>query len=158
MRELTEQIEINATSQAVWDALADFGAVADWAPYMKESHLVGQKESGTGARRSMRHSWGFRFEEEVTEWNDEQGYSFHVFRAPFPMNNVTESWITGRNNGFATVTTRVNYGMKLGFIGTTIDWLLVRFVVRREMRAGLRGLKLYVEREAEKLAAVQYAD
>jgi len=52
----------------------------------------------------------------------------------------------------------VNYDMKLGFIGAAIDWLLVRFIVRREMRVGLGGLKHYVEREAEKTAAIQYAD
>jgi hypothetical protein len=39
-----------------------------------------------------------------------------------------------------------------------VDWLLVRFVVRREMRAGLRGLKQYTEGEADKAAAVSFAD
>jgi hypothetical protein len=29
-----------------------------------------------------------------------------------------------------------------------VDWLLVRFVVRREMRAGLRGLKQHAEKAA----------
>jgi hypothetical protein len=48
-------------------------------------------------------------------------------------------------NGFPTVTTRVQYEMKLGPLGLLLDWMLVRFVVKREMRAGLRGLKLYVE-------------
>jgi hypothetical protein len=35
--------------------------------------------------------------------------------------------------------------MRLGFLGNLVDWMLVRFVVRREMRAGLLGLKKYVE-------------
>jgi hypothetical protein len=35
--------------------------------------------------------------------------------------------------------------MKLGPIGKIIDWLLVRFIVKREMRAGLRGLKQFSE-------------
>lgn len=158
MRTLTEQVNINAPSHAVWIALADFGGVSNWAPYMKESHLIGKLESGVGTRRSMRHAWGFRFEELVTDWDDDRGFAFDVFKAPFPMNDVHETWVTGRDNGFATVVTQVNYGMKLGFVGAFIDWLLVRFVVRREMRAGLRGLKQYVEREAERLADVQYAD
>jgi len=145
MRELTEQVEILAPSHVVWAALADFGGVSDWAPYMRTSHLIGDIKSGVGTRRGMRHAWGFRFEEAVTEWNEGDGYSFDVFRAPFPMKNVHESWKAGHDNGFSTVTTRVNYGMKLGFIGSMIDWLLVRFVVQREMRAGLRGLKQHLE-------------
>lgn len=146
MRVLTERVEISAPAQAVWEVLADFGGVADWAPYMKTSHLIGDKRIGVGTRRGMRHAWGFRFEEAVTEWNDGLGYSFDVFRAPFPMKDVQESWVAGRENGYSTVTTRVNYGMKLGFIGSMLDWLLVRFVVKREMRAGLRGLKKHLER------------
>ncbi len=145
MRVLTEQVEINAPSHLVWEALADFGGVSDWAPYMKHSHLIGDIESGVGTRRGMRHAWGFRFEEVITEWNEGDGYSFDVFRAPFPMKNVHESWVTGRENGNATVTTEVNYGMKLGPVGTFLDWLLVRFVVKREMRVGLRGLKHSLE-------------
>jgi ligand-binding SRPBCC domain-containing protein len=158
MRALTEQVTINAPSSEVWDALADFGGVSDWAPYMKESHLIGNIESGVGTRRSMRHSLGFRFEEKVTAWQDEQGYSFDVFRAPFPMTDVHESWKTGRSNGYATVTTHVEYDMKLGALGQLLDWLLVRFIVRREMRSGLRGLKHHVEAAAERQGTVQFAD
>ena len=44
------------------------------------------------------------------------------------------------------VTTRVDYEMAFGPMGTLLDALLVRFVVMREMRSGVRGLKAYVER------------
>jgi hypothetical protein len=145
MRVLTERVEIEASQQAVWETLADFGGVSDWAPYMKSSHLIGVTKSGVGTCRSMRHAWGFRFEESVTKWNDGEGYSFDVFRAPYPMKDVRESWVTRREDGFSTVTTRVNYDMKLGLLGIFIDWLLVQFVVKREMRAGLRGLKQHLE-------------
>ena len=145
MRVLTEQVEINAPSHVVWEALADFGGVSDWAPYMKHSHLIGDTKTGVGTLRGMRHAWGFRFEEAITEWNEGDGYSFDVFRAPYPMKDVHESWVTGRENGYATVTTEVNYGMKLGPVGAFLDWLLVRFIVKREMRVGLRGLKHHLE-------------
>jgi ligand-binding SRPBCC domain-containing protein len=146
MRVLTERVEIKASSRAVWETLADFGGVADWAPYMKTSHLIGDIEQGVGTRRGMRHAWGFRFEECVTKWTEGEGFSFVVFKAPFPMRDVHESWLAGREDGYSTVTTQVNYNMKMGPIGSFIDWLLVRFVVKREMRAGLRGLKQHLER------------
>jgi hypothetical protein len=74
------------------------------------------------------------------------------------MTDVHEKWSASHENGLSTVTTQVNYNMRLGYLGRFIDWVLVRFVVRREMRAGLRGLKQHVEREAEKSAALQFAD
>ena len=145
MRELRESIAIASPVQTVWELLADFGGVSNWAPYMKTSHLIGDVQSGIGMRRGMRHAWGFRFEEAVTQWSEGKGFSFDVFRAPFPMMDVKESWIVDHENGISTVSTRVTYRMRLGFVGKAIDWMLVRFVVQREMRAGLRGLKQYSE-------------
>lgn len=146
MRELKESITIAMPLQSVWELLADFGGVSDWAPYMKHSHLIGDIQSGVGMRRGMRHAWGFRFEEAVTQWTEGKGFSFDVFRAPFPMTDVRESWVVDHENGFSTVSTRVTYSMKLGPVGQFIDWLMVRFIVRREMRVGLRGLKQHSER------------
>jgi ligand-binding SRPBCC domain-containing protein len=158
MRLLEERIEIKAPAGLVWDVLADFGGVAEWAPYMRTSHLIGDQSSGIGMRRGMRHAWGFRFEEIVTQWHDGKGFAFDVLKAPFPMKDVKEVWVVGTEEGHTIVETQVRYGAHLGFLGRIADWLLVRFVVRREMRAGLRGLKQYAETEAGEATAASFAD
>jgi len=146
MRELSEQVRIEAPLEHVWQALADFGDVAAWAPYMRISHIVGTQERGVGTRRAMQHELGFRFEERVTEWREGEGFAFDVLRAPWPMDAVKERWQAEARDGGTLVSTSVRYGMKIGPAGALLDWSLVRFVVRREMRSGLRGLKEYVER------------
>ncbi len=148
MRTLIESTNIEAPADVVWSALNDFGDVAAWAPYMRISHLVGEQESGIGTRRAMQHELGFRFEECVTLWLDGEGYDFDVVKAPWPMGAVRESWRMDGNGPTVTVTTRVDYDMKLGPLGVLFDWLILRFVVRREMRSGIRGLKEYAERKA----------
>ena len=158
MRLLEERVEIQAPAELVWDVLADFGSVCDWAPYMRTSHLIGEQSSGIGMRRGMRHAWGFRFEEVVTQWHEAKGFAFDVLKAPFPMKDVKEVWVLGPENGHTVVETQVRYGTHLGVLGAIADWLLVRFVVRREMRAGLRGLKQYSEQEADKAPAPHFAD
>ena len=158
MRLLEERVEIKAPVQRVWDVLADFGAVAEWAPYMRKSHLIGDQNSGIGMRRGMRHAWGFRFEEVVTQWHEGKGFAFDVLKAPFPMKDVKEVWVVGSEEGHTVVETQVRYGTHLWFLGSIVDWLLVRFVVRREMRAGLGGLKRYTEGEADNAPAVSLAD
>ena len=158
MRVLTEQTSIQAQDEELWSVMADFGGVYKWAPYMHKSALVGCQMTGVGTCRFLRHVWGFILEEVVTEWTEGKGFSFDVYRAPYPMKNVHESWIAGRENGHATVLTRVNYEMRLGLLGRLLDWILVRHVVQREMRTGLLGLKEYVEKEAEKTGALRYAD
>ena len=148
MRTLFESTEINAPPELVWEALRDFGDVAAWAPYMRISHLVGGQETGVGTRRAMQHEFGFRFEEQVTAWLDNEGYDFDVFRAPWPLIAVRESWrMKSAGADTVRVTTRVEYSTRLGPLGTLMDATLIRFVVRREMRSGVRGLKAYVERQ-----------
>ena len=148
MRTLLESIEINAPRKVVWEALRDFGDVAAWAPYMRISHLVGKQETGIGTRRAMQHEFGFRFEGEVTAWVENEGYDFDVFRAPWPLMGVRESWrMESAGPSTVCVTTRVEYETRLGPLGTLLDAALVRFVVGREMRSGVRGLKAYVERQ-----------
>jgi ligand-binding SRPBCC domain-containing protein len=153
MRVLSEQVEIAAPPDLVWQALADFGDVAAWAPYMRISHLVGDQERGVGTRRAMQHELGFRFEERVTAWTEGEGFAFDVLRAPWPMDAVRESWRIAAHGSGTRVTTRVEYGMKVGAAGALLDWSLVRFIVSREMRSGLRGLKEYLERRAAATSA-----
>ncbi len=145
-------MEIGAPAERVWEVLADFGDVAAWAPYMRKSHLIGSQRSGIGMRRGMRHAWGFRFEEQVTQWHEGKGFAFDVLKAPFPMKHVKEVWVLAPENGQTAVETQVRYGTYFGLPGRFVDWLLVRFVVRREMRAGLRGLKEYLEQETGRTA------
>jgi len=148
MRLLNQRVEIGAPLDLVWDLLADFGGVSDWAPYMRASWLIGDIASGVGTSRGMRHAWGFRFVESVTQWHEGKGYSFDVLKAPFPMKDVKETWVVGHEDGRTVVETQVRYGMHLGPLGTLLDWGLVRYIVLREMRAGLGGLKRHAEERA----------
>lgn len=148
MRTLTDSVLIQAPIENVWAALADFGDVAAWAPYMRVSHLLGDQATGVGTRRAMQHELGFRFEERVTEWTEGEGIAFDVLKAPWPMINVAESWRIEAVDNDVQVTTRVEYDMKLGPAGRLLDAALVRFIVLREMRSGVLGLKAHVEHRA----------
>lgn len=148
MRQIKEGIEIAAPLSLVWAVLENFGDVASWAPYMRRSALVGMQKTGVGTRRRLHHAWGFRLEETVTGWIDGQGFAFDVNRAPYPMKDVREAWVIEYENGRTIIGTSVEYDMHLGQLGSLLDTVLVQYIVRREMRAGLRGLKAYLERDA----------
>ena len=145
MRLIKQRAEIGASLPVIWSILADFGEVAAWAPYMKHSALIGDQKTGVGSRRELRHAWGFRLQESVTEWTDGRSFSFDVVQAPYPMKDVKESWLIEHVNGQTIVATSVEYAMRLGILGAALDAILVRHIVRREMRAGLRGLKEHAE-------------
>jgi len=147
MRQVKEAIDIGASVDVVWSILENFGSVAAWAPYMRDSALIGNQKTGIGTRRKLRHSWGFRLEEKVTGWEIGRGFAFDVIKAPYPMKGVRETWSIEHGNGLTTVASTVEYAMGLGWIGSVLDASLVQYIVRREMRSGLRGLKALAELE-----------
>ena len=144
MHKLEQKIVAGVSPQAVWKVLEQFGSVDQWAPGMRSSSLSGEQASGQGTRRVMRHRWGFRIEEEVTRWAVGQGMSFVLIKAPFPMQNVHETWDIEEQNGATRIVTTVTYEMGLGVLGALLDQLLVRFVVAREMRHGLKALIAFI--------------
>ena len=144
MHKLEQEIVAGVSPQAVWNILEQFGSVDQWAPGMHSSSLLGEQASGVGTRRVMRHRWGFRIEEEVTRWADGQGMSFVLIKAPFPMQNVHETWDIEEQNGATRIVTTVTYEMGVGVLGALLDQLLVRFVVEREIRRGLKALIAFI--------------
>ena len=140
MRRLEQKITTGTPRQTVWKVLADFGGVFKWAPGIRRSSLKGDQVSGVGARRTIQLRWGFETEEVVTEWTDGEGYAFRLLKAPFPMRNVLETWNLESADGRTTITTTVSYDMAMGAIGAMLDATLVKFLVEREMRAGLCAL------------------
>jgi hypothetical protein len=142
---LEQQLDIAASPAAVWSVLRDFGDVDKWAPYMRRSRSAGSTRSGLGSSRVLHHFWGFRLVETATEWCEGTGFSFDVLGVPFPLADVHETWKVGPSSYSATVTTRVQYRVRLGRLGKLIDRACIGFLVRREMQSGLRGLKQYVE-------------
>lgn len=145
MRTLQEAIDIAAPKPVVWGVLNDFGGVALWAPFLKDSSLVGELERGVGSYRVLRHFWGFRLEEAVIDWEDHSGYTFEVRVVPYPITNCRESWSVQAGNPHVTVTSRVYYDVSLGWLGRLLDWAFVRHLIRHEMRTGLQGLRDFVE-------------
>ena len=62
------------------------------------------------------------------------------------MRDVSETWVLRPDDDRALLTINVSYGMRLGPAGKLLDLLPVKFLVTREIRAGIVGLKRYIER------------
>lgn len=93
----------------------------------------------------LRHVWGFHLEEVITAWDDGRGYSFAVVKPPFPIASVHETWTVDQRSRETRATTVVEYDVRLGALGRLVDVLLIRRLIRREMRRGLAGLKRHIE-------------
>ena len=136
---------IAQSPDSVWRVLADFGGVANWAPRMKNSRVTNGVVNGVGARRVMRHVWGFRIEETITDWNEGSEFTFRLDRAPPPLRDVVETWKIEPVETGTRVRTRVSYGTGWAVLGRIADSCLIRFLVAREMNHSLRCLRHFAD-------------
>jgi len=114
MYKLEQEIMVGVSQQAVWKVLEQFGSVDQWTPGMHSSSPSGEQATGVGTRRVMRHNWGFRIEEEVTRWADDQGISFVLIKTPFPIQNVHKTRDIEEQNEATRIVTTVIHKMGKG--------------------------------------------
>ena len=132
-----------APPEAVWNALANFGAIGVWAPNVDHSCLLTEQQSGVGTARRIQ-TGRTTLVETVTEWtppeDDEPGVlSYRLDGLPKIVRSVTNSWrLTPTGDGTAiTLTSTVDAGTR------PPQKLIARAVGRRlaaasdEMIAGL---------------------
>ena len=134
---------IAAPPQAVWNALADFGAIVVWAPDVDHSCLLTEQATGIGAARRIQ-AGRTTLVETVTEWSppaaDRPGVlAYRIEGLPKVVRSLTNRWVlTPSDTGTSIVlTTTVDAGPR------PPQQLVARLVGRRlaaaseEMIAGL---------------------
>ena len=146
MSKLTTQVTINAPKEKVWEVLADFGAVQNFAAGVSRSYYTSDTKEGAGASRhcDLQNPSGY-VEERVTEWREGGGYTFEIYESNAPLKTAAID-ISLKHDGARTmVTATLEYQLKFGPIGSLVDLLIVRQQFRKGIIGPLAGLKHYVE-------------
>jgi hypothetical protein len=142
---LDASMVIRGSPSEVWAVLGDFEDVETWAPGLTRSHRTTGSHIDVGSRRTVTYRHLFAMEQVVTEWSDGRRLTYAVFRAPWPLRNVSETWTVAVHEGGCLVTTELAYDLWLGWVGRVVHWLFTRHVLRFEVRMGQLGLKRVVE-------------
>lgn len=82
---------IPAPPTAVWDVLADFEAIATWAPNVDHSCLLSEQRRGVGAVRRVQLGRA-TVVETVTAWYSDDGMSYSITGLPSIVRSVTNTW------------------------------------------------------------------
>ena len=145
MPRLVSQIAINAPKEKVWEILADFGAVSNWAPSISESHSTTDPTVGVGAERTCKHEKLGDIEDRIVSCEDGHSLSYDVIKGlPFPMKSLNNTWSVSAAGDNAIVSLVMEFRMGPGPLGA-LPALMARLPMRKEMRVSLAGLKQYVE-------------
>ena len=146
MPQITKRVEINTSPEATWRIIADFGAVATWAPAVREAHCTSGSTSGLGCIRSLTSSTGHVIEEIITQWDEGRSLTFQV---PGGLAKVVaflqETWSVEATSNGSRAVVAMEYRSKFGFVGAAVTRLIVRPVLAKMLTDNLAGLKYHLE-------------
>ena len=146
MSELTRSVVIDAPKDKVWEVLADFGAVSKWAPTITDSATVGDANQGVGAVRTCEHEKMGTLQETIVSWTEGEAYSYDVTAGlPFPMKTLRNHWSVREQGASTEVTLHQEFSTKLGPLGSLMESMMLKRMMRKEMQLALAGLKYHIE-------------
>ena len=94
---------IEAPPGRVWDVLADYGAIASWAPNVDHSCLLTERADGVGAVRRIQ-TGRTTLREVVKTWEPSASLSYRIIGLPPIVRSVTNTWRLAGSGDTTTVT------------------------------------------------------
>jgi carbon monoxide dehydrogenase subunit G len=91
MSQVSRQREIAADPDAVWQVLAAFDRIAEWAPNADHSCLLSQQNSGIGMTRRIQ-TGRTTLVETVIAWEPGARLSYTIAGLPQVIRSVTNTW------------------------------------------------------------------
>lgn len=143
MAEVAETIEIACAPADAWAVLADFGAIATWAPNVDHSCLTTAETGGVGAVRRVQVGRNALLE-RIVEWEAGEALAYELEGLPPIVRSATNRWtVTGAGETTtATLTSTVDAGSRPPQKAVA---LVVGRTLAKASREMLAGLKAHLE-------------
>ncbi len=143
MAEVSATIEIERPVDQVWDVLADFGAIVEWAPNVDHSSLTTAQADGIGAVRRVQVGRNVLLE-RIVQWEPRVGLSYELTGLPPVVRSANNRWtLSGSGNTtVATLTSSIDAGSRPPQLGVA---KVVARTLAKASKQMLSGLKSHVE-------------
>ncbi len=91
MPEITKRIDIDSSVSEVWDVLASFESISEWADNVSHSCLLSDQLKGVGTFRRIQ-SGNSSVTEHVTKWEELRHLSYEIKGLPSVLKQVLNTW------------------------------------------------------------------
>ena len=146
---------VAAEPQAVWDVLADFGAISSWADNVDHSCLLSPAAVGVGVGTTRRVQIGRdTLVERITEFDPPHALAYHVEGFPRALRAVRNRWTlrsavaNPAGASISVVTLTCTIGIGSGPLRRLGERIIARFAAR-QLEAVLTGLLNGLTRRVE---------
>ncbi len=144
-----KSLVINASPSAVWWALADFAAIADWAPNCDHSVWASDVRAGVGAVRRVQVG-RIAVLETVTEWSPDVALAYRLAGLPPQAGTVVNRWQLQPAGGRTRTTLTTTIEPLPGPPGRIVARVLARQLAKADQQM-LAGLAKHVDTTAGKV-------
>jgi ribosome-associated toxin RatA of RatAB toxin-antitoxin module len=137
MHNVTVKREINHDVESVWNVLDDFGTVHKYHPGVKTSSIIGDKQTGMGAKRVCNFYDGSSLKETIIKYTPNQGYSFRLSDFSLPLKSATSHFqLEPLDKDKSLLSVEIEFEPKFGPLG----WLMAKLLMRPMLTKALNGL------------------
>jgi uncharacterized membrane protein len=146
MHNVTHNIEIAASRDAVWAVLGNIGDIANYNPNLQASAYLGEVR-GDGASRRCVITDQVSLDERIVAWEEGHHYTLELYDATtfLPYARLLVSFEVSETAGDRTrVVQTMSYRMKGGPVGNLLAPMM-RGTMSRAVHDNLEGLKRHVE-------------
>lgn len=145
MSKVTQTKNINAPAERVWEIIADFGNVHKYHPIVKSADLLRNKDRGIGAKRRCHFYDNTSLVEEITDWDEGNGFTVDLTEASMPLKQAQASMrVTPTGAKSSIVTIEMEYVVKYGLMGKLMDVMMMRRMMGKMFTKILSSLEHHV--------------
>jgi ligand-binding SRPBCC domain-containing protein len=147
MTTIAREIEINASKEAVWNAIAKFGDICHASPGVLKSHVTSEQQSGVGATRHCDFAMmGATAEERVVEWTEGKSLSVEVYELKkMPgVETMRADFKVRTENGKTILRGVLSYSMKNGLFDA-MNAMVMKRMNTKLWNSVMAGHKKYIE-------------
>ena len=143
MTKVCGEVRINEKLEAVWEVLADLGAVSAWNPAIASSYYISVAKEGVGASRHCDFPDGGYVNESATKWVARKLVRLNIYEGTVPFDNYYGTYSLSADADETLVSFALEYDIRQN---TKLDPEKVERQNReRLIPTVLEGLKHYVE-------------
>lgn len=140
-------IEIDATKEKVWQALADFGNICHAHPAVDTSHITSPQKNGLGATRHCNFNMmGATSEERAIEWNEGKNVKIEAYEMKkLPgIATITVDFAIEEKGNKTLLTSTMEYSMK-NFFFDIMNSIMMKKMNSKLIDGIAAGHKKYIE-------------
>jgi uncharacterized protein YndB with AHSA1/START domain len=131
---------ISVTPQAIWDVLADFGALSSWSPRAAHSCILNHGPDGTPMGTTRRVQVGRKaLVERIVAFQPPAVLAYRIEGLPRRLRRVANRWTLRGTGGATEVTLTSTVEIGAGPLSSAVEWAMCRGMARESdsMLAGL---------------------